>query len=149
MTFGHRPLLTGPPAGQDHSQNMATDFATELRKERSGKRLSQRELGELIDIEPSTISTWEGGKRKRPPSRETVATIEVALEISDGRLLAAAGYSIDRSGTASIPVSADASAAGESAVATSLSYGGVPLSADQEREILAYIDFVKNRDSTE
>ena len=111
--------------------------------------MTQAEFGSLVGADQTVISEWETGKRKRPPDRPTVEALEAALEIEDGHLLGAAGYAIHRSQSASTRAGREVIADGLVGEATSLSYGGVPLSADQEREILAYIEFVRNRDDSD
>ena len=110
------------------------------------RRLSQGDLARMIGVDTSIISDWERAKRKRPPDRELVEALEEAMGIGDGRLLAAADFRIHRGGIASVRAESHVSAVGEVDVAKSLSYGGDLLTADQEHEILAYIDFVKERD---
>ena len=120
-------------------------FAAMLRAERARVDMPQKQLADLVQTDPSVVSRWESGNRKRPPHRDTIAVIETVLGVTDGRLLAAAGFTIHRSGTASIGVESSTSAEGEREGGESLSYGGTPLTAEEERDVLDYIGLVKRR----
>lgn len=42
---------------------------TRLREIRKPSGLTQKELGELLEVDPRTISTWELGTRTPPPAK--------------------------------------------------------------------------------
>lgn len=75
--------------------NRRTEFGILLERCRKSSRLSQRQLGELAEIDRSYVNRLENGNRR--PSRKTVLSLAKALDIGerDGRydsLLNAAGF---------------------------------------------------------
>lgn len=56
-----------------------------IRRYRTEKKLTQEELGRLIDLQASTLSLFESGRRV--PSAYVLGDIAVALQVSADRLL--------------------------------------------------------------
>lgn len=99
--------------------------------------MSQAQLGAALGHQDgSVISKYERGEVV--PHASTVSKIEEALGIDDGRLMTARYEQL-------------AAERGDSASPgrRSLSYGGAPLSPDQEDEVLEYIEWIRQRDRRE
>jgi transcriptional regulator with XRE-family HTH domain len=60
-------------------------FATRLRELRDSRGLSQAQLGQRADLQPSAIAHFEAGRRK--PSFENVRRLAAALEVTADYLL--------------------------------------------------------------
>ena len=66
----------------DHVNNV---FAETLRKLRTARGLTQRQLGEQLFVYHSTIARWENGSRL--PDAAMIARLSKALEVDVGTLL--------------------------------------------------------------
>ena len=69
------------------------DFGTELRRQRTARRLSQTVVSGLAGLDHSFVGRLEAGTRE--PSRATVEALAAALNASQAQrdaLLASAGY---------------------------------------------------------
>lgn len=108
-------------------------FARELEKARMTAGLTQAELGRLLDHKDgSVVSKYERGLML--PHTSTVAEIERVLGIEDGRLMTAR---YEQKTDEQQEMSSDR---------RSLSYGGTPLTPEQEEEVLRYVEWVRQRD---
>ena len=67
-----------------------SEFASQLRAARAKTRMTQAELGELVGVDGSSVSSWERGERL--PSRDRVYRLYVALNLKDRALWTASGY---------------------------------------------------------
>ena len=128
-----RGLTPRQHAGQivKMSSTDVTRFGSELRRLRRRAGLSQAGLASRVGWDHSTVSKYERGIRKSVPARSDIHEIERAIGLSDNELLLAAGYQ---------PLLSTRDR-------RSLSYGGQDLTPEQEREVLQYIDFVRQRDT--
>lgn len=90
----------------------------------------------MLGLSHNALGNWELGKRKKRLPRAVVEHLEETYGIEDGRLLRAGGY----------VGGATAGPAGP-ADPQSLAYGGEPLTADEVRDVLRYIDFLRSRRS--
>lgn len=104
-------------------------FGSALRRARVSLDLTQEDLAEALGWDPSTISKYEGGKRKGVPEPEEIRELEIALELTDGSLQRAAGYQVELPGDQR----------------HSLSYGGAPLTPAEEQDVLEYIEFKRSQ----
>ena len=78
-----------PLAGSSEEGEYA-DFASLLRGARAKARMTQAELGALVGVDGSSVSSWERGERL--PSRDRVYKLYVALNVKEPDLWEAAGY---------------------------------------------------------
>ncbi len=60
-------------------------FGTRLKERRREKKLTQKQLADMIDAKHNSISDWENGKNK--PDPDTIERICEALDISASYLL--------------------------------------------------------------
>ena len=60
-------------------------FGNELRRARSGLRMTQRELGDAIGVTPKTICLWEQGSQQ--PGVRILSRLFDALKFGDVRRL--------------------------------------------------------------
>lgn len=102
-----------------------------MRAAREEADLSLARAAEHLGISDNALGSWELGKRKRRLPRSRVEQLEAIYGIDDGRLLRAGGYGGERLGD-------------DGSDASSLTYGGVPLTRDEERDVRRYIDFVRS-----
>ncbi len=111
---------------------MDQEFAAALRAAREDAGLSIARAAELLGVSHNALGGWELGRRKKRLARTTVERLEEIYGVEDRRLFRAGGYSGG---------GPDRAPSGR----TSLSYGGEPLTADEEASVLEYIEFVRSR----
>ncbi len=120
----------------------ARDFGAALRAAREDAGLSLKRAADAIGVSHNALGNWELGKRKKRLPRAVVEKLEATYGVEDRRLLVAGGYVIG-----SGPAGAYAPGARPVGEPQSLAYGGEPLTADEARDVLHYIDFVRSRRS--
>jgi transcriptional regulator with XRE-family HTH domain len=77
----------------DKEDARSRGFGVLLRNYRTQARITQQELAEALDVDPTTISRWENGRRN-PPQQEDIEYLSEILGVSEwqrDRLLEAAG----------------------------------------------------------
>lgn len=94
----------------------------------------QDDLARELGVAVTTISAIERGDRKRYV-REELLRYEEVLGITDSRLLTAMGF---------LPQAEEP--ATPARTRKTLSYGGVPLTEEQEQSVIDYIDWIRSRD---
>lgn len=71
-----------------------TDLGIKLRKARTMKKMTQKQLGKIIGVVESTVRMWELGKNK--PSPKMLQSLSRYLDIPLYELMSMAGYMDDR-----------------------------------------------------
>lgn len=66
------------------------ELGDKIRELRKAKKLTQKELGKLIEKAESTVRMWELGKSTPPP--ETIQKLSKALDVDFLKLMVTAGY---------------------------------------------------------
>jgi transcriptional regulator with XRE-family HTH domain len=66
------------------------EFRRQLIAARKARKLSQHDLGRMVDVEQSAVTQWETGKTT--PARERVFAIEYALGLPQGTLAQFLGF---------------------------------------------------------
>ncbi len=66
------------------------EFRRQLVAARKARRLSQHDLGRMVDVEQSAVTQWETGKTT--PARDRVFAIEHALGLRQGTLAQFLGF---------------------------------------------------------
>ena len=94
----------------------------------------QDDLARELGVAVTTISAIERGDRKRY-SRDELLRYEEVLGITDSRLLTVMGF-----------LPQPESAATPARTRKALSYGGVPLTEEQEQSVIDYIYWIRSRD---
>ncbi len=108
-------------------------FGAALRAAREDAGLSLKRAAESIGVSHNALGNWELGKRKKRLPRAVVEKLEATYGVEDRRLLVAGEY-----------VAGAAAPVGDP---QSLAYGGDPLTPDETRDVLRFIDFVRSRRS--
>lgn len=78
------------PKSNHNDEAAFSEFASLLRAARARARMTQAELGALVGVDGSSVSSWERGERL--PSRDRVYRLYVALNVKDPSLWSASGY---------------------------------------------------------
>ena len=89
-TYLRHKYLPLMPRHSTTGEREYSEFASQLRAARAKTRMTQAELGELVGVDGSSVSSWERGERL--PSRDRVYRLYVALNLKDAALWTASGY---------------------------------------------------------
>ena len=137
----------------------AVEFGLALRAARGDAGLSMKRAAARIGVSHNALGSWELGQRRKRLPRRRVEQLEEVYGIDDRRLLRAGGYvseygvseyGVSEYGVSEYVVSGHGASRPDPATPRrSLSYGGAPLTAEEEQQVRTYIEFLRSQRSAD